>query len=369
MDNAQRRYEFVVLALTTMSLAVLQGEVLGAALGESCLVVPPVCALAPGELLANCALKKGSCGTDCDGTNVSCTKSGGGLFPGCRRDGSNCVARRSSPTNRAKCQCQCTSGVQCPSGTHCCPSTSRCCGTICCAPGQICVGGACRNRDGTAVEDPHLRGFDGQKFDFHGTDGGLYNVFSTRQGDTFVAKIRQMEGVASHTYFHEVGVHLTGAPQIRVFLRLHSDNSASMAVEVNDKEITNNTEFAGVHVEFSNQIVRVFNDKYAFVCRQRTRVYEERHIDIKVELEQAPSAKESFDGILGVTLNHALGKTVQRSLLSENKHEREMANRAAFQVDSLFPAVKRIAVTRRFTASSPPRRQVHLQHFVAGHVQ
>lgn len=90
-----------------------------------------------------------------------------------------------------------------------------------------------------------------------GTDAGIYNVCSTRQGDTFVAKMRQMEGVAPQTYFREVGVYLSGTPQV---LRLHIGTAVSLAVEVDGHSTSKDTERDCVHVEFTDRTVRMFND-------------------------------------------------------------------------------------------------------------
>lgn len=63
--------------------------------------------------------------------------------------------------------------------------------------------------DGYGVGDPHFRGFDGTKFDFHGVHNHNYIIFFKDDKETLVDKVRAttelLKGI-NKTYFSEFGL-------------------------------------------------------------------------------------------------------------------------------------------------------------------
>lgn len=212
-----------------------------------------------------------------------------------------------------------------------------------------------------ARNDPHITGFDGSKFDFHGVPKRTYAIFGRIGGDLLVARMRgsgykQFGGRKSvaKTYFNEFGLRISeNGPKVHVVLVRDSHLKWTSRVTVNGRVIKNNYNGAGISVRFAKRgIVQVASKevKYHF-SSLRLSDRRHRHLDVAFELLQTPQRSHKYVGIVGITLNHALGhtnvdknlnwitrlRTTSRRQVQKWTHSFEMTLRRLFEVNLLFP--------------------------------
>jgi hypothetical protein len=172
-------------------------------------------------------------------------------------------------------------GMQCDSGADACPDT--------------CAGGTCPNNGncGGGNADPHIYGPFGEKFEFHGKAGGVYNMISSRQ---IVVNAQMMkEGPENHfmtrvavafsnvtlmfdtvirpdNYLDKLNVVLaplgasaTGS-KFRTVLHLCDGQTVSITQKRTGKFFFLNIEFdtAGCHDDFNGVIGQLYQCTYDF---------------------------------------------------------------------------------------------------------
>lgn len=215
----------------------------------------------------------------------------------------------------------------------------------------------------SAVQDPHITGFDGTKFDFQGVPKKTYAIFGRVGGDLLVSRMRA-SGFKIYkprvwkTYFAEFGL-TTAGPKVRVAL-VPKGKKWTSRVFVDDKPITSN--FDNKHAKIS----LLDNGKTVHVSTQETkyrftvageRNAKSRHLNVDFELLKKPSVEHKYVGVVGMTLNRALGHNVHEGLgLSKElqttlrksgqfagikpiawNFDFETTMRHYFEVDELFP--------------------------------
>ncbi|PXF49636.1 hypothetical protein BWQ96_00514 [Gracilariopsis chorda] len=198
--------------------------------------------------------------------------------------------------------------------------------------------------------DPHLNGFDGKIFDFHGVHGKYYAFFGRSSGDMLVTRIRSAKRWAKtgveKTYFDEFGLKTSGSDD-RISVSLVEDKGQSgvwnaelkLNDEIVDHEITlGSTQIKRDAVDGS-VTVRTAETEYVFRPKYLD-IAARRHLDVEIGLVGSPQTSESYVGVLGVTLNHALGKEISAELgTTERDAEFEQVLRGRFEVASLFPDI------------------------------
>ncbi|CAN8076560.1 unnamed protein product [Agarophyton chilense] len=219
------------------------------------------------------------------------------------------------------------------------------CNVVCKSDGY----GSCVKPGGRG--DPHLVGFDGKKFDFHGVENKFYALFGRYGGDFVVTKIRSAERLAKNgiekTYFDEVGLQLNGGKD-DVSVSLVEDDAESgkwkTKVALNGKVLSADEHFGNSHVLFAGEdgAITVRSSENEYVLREeQIDNKERRHLDIDVTLLGDPNKQHRYVGILGVTLNRAMGREMVEELgYSARDVELETAMRDRFEVESLFPKIE-----------------------------
>ncbi len=218
--------------------------------------------------------------------------------------------------------------------------------------------------------DPHITGFDGTKFDFQGVPERTYAIFGRVGGDLLVTRMRA-SGFKIHrartlkTYFNEFGL-TTAGPKVRVML-VPRGRWWTSRVLVDDKPITRN--FNNKHVRISllkrgaAVHVSTLETKYRFTVGSAKA--HARHLNVDFELLKKPSVEHKYVGVVGMTLNRAIGHKVHpgldvstdlKTLLRKSRKgsgiknikwtkKREMTMRRFFEVDDLFPPNHKNVVT------------------------
>lgn len=197
-----------------------------------------------------------------------------------------------------------------------------------------------------AEHDPHLRGFDGSTFGFHGLHDRHYVLFGRKGGDLVVGKVMATDKKNSFnvaaTYFSEIGITLAGNGD-KVKLGFESLNgkvsSEHFIVRLNDKPISEGLNITDNAVSIDNmkKVVTVSTNDAIYEISAIKTGHLSHHFNIKTNLRHKAHSKENYLGILGSTLNRKtgrhdieFGKTLRFQDLE--KHLREM-----YGVESLFP--------------------------------
>ncbi|KAI0559390.1 hypothetical protein FGB62_154g115 [Gracilaria domingensis] len=198
--------------------------------------------------------------------------------------------------------------------------------------------------------DPHLVGFDGKKFDFHGVHNKFYALFGRYGGDLVVTKIRSARRWAKNgiekTYFDQFGMRLNGGKdELAVSLVEDGAESGKWKTEVvlNGKVLSGDKRFDDSEIVLSDEdgaiSVRSAENEY-IVRAEKLDEEERRHLDIDVTLVNGPKAEHKYVGILGVTLNRAMGReTIEELGYAARDVELEAAMRHRFEVETLFAKV------------------------------
>lgn len=195
--------------------------------------------------------------------------------------------------------------------------------------------------------DPHLTGFDGHTFDFHGVHGRFYSLFGRLGGDVLVTKIRSAKQWAKNgiekTYFDQFGLRVLNSNDlISVSLKLDDSHGDSWhpVLELNGDEVQHDVYLDQAHIltDMHDHSFTVTTRETQFVFRAaRFEDKKRRHLDIEVTLVGEPHPTHQYLGLLGHTLNRALGReTLPELAVTERDVSIETAMRERFEVDSLF---------------------------------
>lgn len=198
--------------------------------------------------------------------------------------------------------------------------------------------------DAYGVRDPHFRGFDGTKFDFHGVHGHKYLIFSRGEQDILVGKVRAtpelLNGI-NKTYFSEFGLSVDGHTKRFTFsLEQIEQRRWKLKSQLNGKEIKTDLKEKSFSLRWisSRKKVMVDTKEHKFVItsislNSRFR----RHLDFAVKLKKKPDIPDSYMGVLGNTLRRRLseGKIDSGSRFNQNKFEFSM--RIIYEVSTFHP--------------------------------
>lgn len=236
----------------------------------------------------------------------------------------------------------------------------------------------CMKPDGEMVDDPHMRGFDGTTFGFHGVDDRHYVLFGRKGGDLIVGKMISTSKVnpvgVPVTFFGEIGASV-GASNDKVRLSFevmkgHDLSEETFSVRVNDNlvssdhigdgyEVTVDPLRKGVRIETADASYRVTAIKAGT---------EAHHFNLKIFLNRQATATDAYLGVLGATLNRKTGRDVSEEfgktlrLLDLEHHLRAM-----YEVQSMFPEhlnnAERASDAVRYDGS--PSVAVHGEQLVA----
>ena len=247
-----------------------------------------------------------------------------------------------------------------------------------------------------ARDDPHITGFDGTLFDFHGVPGRNYALFGRVGGEMLVAGMRASgynvwRPQIAKTYFCEFGLRTaTDGPKVHVAM-VPDGKAWKNQVTVDGRVVTRDYEDEHTTITFPgpNTVhVATPETKYRFVLLRNTDM-RHRHLNVDVELLRTPWSFHQYVGVVGMTLNRALGHNVHKGLASEDIHtslrefgsnpartpfkwttKMEMTMRRFFEVNELFPpAQKNTAVlggiSARFLVSDAERLKTRPIRMVA----
>lgn len=198
--------------------------------------------------------------------------------------------------------------------------------------------------------DPHLVGFDNSAFDFHGEGEKNYIIFGKPKGDLLVTKMRanwrvRGDGVRK-TFFNEFGVQ-TADSEHQVKISLVEKELASreykVQVELNGKPVTEETKADNLNINFDEELewitVKTGDTMFKFHGKKLNDA-SLHHLDVEIHLIERPNPSLKYVGVLGVTLNRAMGlKTSEEFNLSQRAVELEASLRKRFEVVSLFPSI------------------------------
>lgn len=197
------------------------------------------------------------------------------------------------------------------------------------------------------IGDPHLTGFDGSHFDFHGEDKGRYLMLRKVGDSSLVAQMRARswtdakQGVVK-TFFHKFG--LTSADgKTKVLVSLEDDketaNDVKPIVKMNGVQVKNYVSEGGieVHVKESGQIIAIktIGIEYQFISKKLNG--RNFHFDFTVQIGEKFDSPELYSGILGDTIDLKKGEIVSTEHSSTVGYlNQEINRRNAYSVDSLF---------------------------------
>lgn len=161
--------------------------------------------------------------------------------------------------------------------------------------------------------------------------------------------IRRTNGKIRHTYFDEFGITTGDGQQVRVSIvkKDASNHEWVIKVSLNGVQVENDmrTEAFSVSMNENRKLVSIKTALgiYAIKCGFGKNAIDTQHLDIKINLANAPSLLGDYVGILGFTLNKALGHVVHKNLNVREQHrvalEKNMRER--FEVDGIFPSSMR----------------------------
>lgn len=230
-----------------------------------------------------------------------------------------------------------------------------------CPKGEICleegkcpiIGGVCKISDegicGTPSirDDPHLVGFDGTRFGFHGVHDHHYVLFGRKGGDVVVGRMiatpkLNRDGVNA-TFFGEVGITFPGGnDRLQLsFESLTGDvGSESFVVRKNGVQILEGVDGPNFKVDINlvRKVTTVKTSDATYTLSAMKAGFPTHHFNLAMVLNRKPTSSDAYLGVLGATLNRKTGRDTElafgaslRSMELEN-HLREM-----YAVESLFP--------------------------------
>lgn len=196
--------------------------------------------------------------------------------------------------------------------------------------------------------DPHMTGFDGKMFDFHGVSGKCYVLFGRPTGDILVTKIRSTKKRAKNgiekTYFDAFGLTLPGSKN-RISISLVKGTHSrkwGCVVYIDEKAVGHSLSLGSTNIQYDrNGTLAVRTDEAEYIFRpRRLNITARRHIDAEIGLLGSPQYVERYIGVLGITLNRALGERLSANLdIAGGNVKLEKVLRRRFEVESLFPDI------------------------------
>lgn len=235
-----------------------------------------------------------------------------------------------------------------------------------------CSGGesTCTGGNATGNGDPHLKGFDGSRFDFHGVANKHYVLFSDGMDETLTARMRaggrkQPGASAMGTFFDAFGLK-SGGHRVQVSLVRDDGHKRvgrlwRIGASVDDKDVKEMmVGTGGLQVTVGRQdeevVIKTARTEYS-IRGVALNDYKIRHLDVGIKLAGRTVGTGVYSGVLGMTLRRGgkLKKTAGGAGLAvsgREKDELEGMLRRRFGVDGLFsegrvrmPAVVRLSVT------------------------
>lgn len=197
------------------------------------------------------------------------------------------------------------------------------------------------------VGDPHFRGFDSSKFDFHGIHDKNYIIFAQKNGDILTARMRatpELYLAINKTYMSEFGIQIAKSPdKIHFFIRRDHRNTTKLfrlQTTVNGKEVYENIINPKYNISFDQISVSVQTEKNKFIIKgiSLNSIFR-RHVDISVQRRKKKADGDRFTGVVGRTMHHLDSHIVRISGLKrwERYIDFEKHLREAFETDKLFP--------------------------------
>lgn len=195
------------------------------------------------------------------------------------------------------------------------------------------------------IGDPHLTGFDGSQFDFHGVDRGRYLMLRKVGDSALVAQMRARlwtdtkQGIVK-TFFYKFGlVAAAGDAKVLISLDERSVKDVKPVVQVNGNQVTGLVSVKDVVVTVNDADGSISVDSKGIEYRFFPKVLHGRnyHFDFSVRIKDDIDAPDLYSGILGDTV--LLKKdTVVSSEHADNGDfvNLEMSRRQMYSVDSLF---------------------------------
>lgn len=273
---------------------------------------------------------------------------------------SNCGFTRECDAAKG-CSCKlmmsdCLSSVDCRSDSGRSGSSRRYkCTARCSGASRSCLHGPVPPPGGEG--DPHMTGFDGTHFAFHGEHGHNYLLFGRKGGDSLVTTMRatnskmMREGAKYlRTYFDEFSVQTADNDQITVTL----GREGCVAPRVWCPQVVVNGKLTGafigdkvrVNIAKDTLAVSVETKDSTFSIIPKRMTDDEKHLDVHVKLNRVPTHFDRFTGVLGVTLNRRLGRVVHsRFAARRDPVALEMELRKSFEVTEKFPAKEDAALS------------------------
>lgn len=206
---------------------------------------------------------------------------------------------------------------------------------------------SCKTPDSSALHDPHMRGFDGTEFGFHGIHDHMYVVFGRKGGDLVVGRMSSTKKIVrdgvNATYFGEFGLTIGGSKDL-VHLRFEQPSDTLhdeyFATRLNGKLVTStvHSKTLKLSIDAVTKTVKISSADATYIINAVKTGYEGHHFNLKLLIEHKPSAKENYLGILGATLNRKTGRDVSLEFGNTLRAvELENHLRAMFEVNSIFP--------------------------------
>lgn len=226
--------------------------------------------------------------------------------------------------------------------------------------------------------EPHMRGFDGSRFDFQGVGGAFYSIFGREGGDSLVAQMRQKPLKSTKhkkvTFFNKFGLTV-GSSRRKVQVSFTSVSNTSSTQEV---LITSHGEIIDSEMHFSDFNLSSHEDKknvtlitteVKYIISAKSMGTVNVHFDIGLELLRPATVPDRYLGVLGLTLNRALGyKTKQELSFHHSPSRIDKSLMKEFQVSSLFQPIqssnlKMDGIASLRMASTEPHHPTHSTAF------
>lgn len=197
--------------------------------------------------------------------------------------------------------------------------------------------------DGYGVGDPHFRGFDGTKFDFHGVHNHNYLIFCRDYNDTLVGKVRatpELQKGINKTCFSEFGLSVQGHARFRFSLQEVAGRKWKLKSEMNGNERRSDLNEKQVSLKWMSNQKKVMvetKDHIFTITSISLNSRFRRHLDFSVKIKKRPSFEDKYFGVLGMTLERKLSGRKFESTKSIDQNRFEFSMRKLYEVATLYP--------------------------------